>query len=138
MIQSHAQIIANELHIRTEQVDTVAALLDDGATVPFLSRYRKEATGALDEVQIAAIRDRRSELADLDKRRSAILASLGERDLLNDALQQAVNAAPDLAALEDVYLPFRPKRRTRAQIARERGLEPLAKIFWARWTDSGA
>lgn len=138
MIRSHAQIIANELHIRTEQVDTVAALLDDGATVPFLSRYRKEATGALDEVQIAAIRDRRSELADLDKRRSAILASLGERDLLNDALQQAVNAAPDLAALEDVYLPFRPKRRTRAQIARERGLEPLAKIFYGQDAQTAA
>ena len=130
MTQPNAQIIAQELHIKAEQVDIVAALLDDGATVPFISRYRKEATGSLDEVQITAIRDRRSELADLDKRRAAVLASLGERDLLTDALQRAVNAAPDLAALEDVYLPFRPKRRTRAQIARERGLEPLAKALY--------
>lgn len=130
MTRPNAQIIAQELHIKAEQVDIVAALLDDGATVPFISRYRKEATGSLDEVQITAIRDRRSELADLDKRRAAVLASLGERELLTDALQRAVNAAPDLAALEDVYLPFRPKRRTRAQIARERGLEPLAKALF--------
>jgi uncharacterized protein len=130
MMRQHPEIIANELHIKAAQVETVAALLDDGATVPFISRYRKEATGSLDEVQITAIRDRRIELADLDKRRSAILTSLGERDLLNDALHQAVNAAPDLAALEDIYLPYRPKRRTRAQIAREKGLEPLAKLLF--------
>jgi protein Tex len=130
MMQQHPQIIANELHIKAEQVQTVAELLDDGATVPFIARYRKEATGSLDEVQITAIRDRRGELADLEKRRSAILGSLGERDLLNDDLQQAVNAASDLAALEDIYLPYRPKRRTRAQIAREKGLEPLAKILF--------
>jgi protein Tex len=130
MMQQYSQIIANELHIKVEQVKTVSALLDDGATVPFISRYRKEATGSLDEVQIAAIRDRRGELADLEKRRSAILASLGERDLLNDDLQRAVNTASDLAALEDIYLPYRPKRRTRAQIAKEKGLEPLAKILF--------
>ncbi len=129
-MRQHPQIIANELQIKAEQVETVAALLDDGATVPFISRYRKEATGSLDEVQITAIRDRRVELADLDKRRSAILTSLGERDLLNDALEKAVNAASDLAALEDIYLPYRPKRRTRAQIAREKGLEPLARVLF--------
>lgn len=128
----HPQIIASELHIRAEQVQTVAALLDDGATIPFLARYRKEATGSLDEVQITAIRDRRNELADLDKRRSAILASLGERDLLHADLLQAVNAAADLASLEDIYLPYRPKRRTRAHIAKEKGLEPLAKILFAQ------
>jgi protein Tex len=130
MMQQYSLIIANELHIKVEQVKTVSALLDDGATVPFISRYRKEATGSLDEVQIATIRDRRGELADLEKRRSAILASLGERDLLNDDLQRAVNTASDLAALEDIYLPYRPKRRTRAQIAKEKGLEPLAKILF--------
>ncbi len=128
----HPQIIATELRITAEQVKTVSALLDDGATVPFIARYRKEATGSLDEVQITAIRDRRGELADLDKRRSAILTSLGERDLLNAALEQAVKAASDLAALEDVYLPYRPKRRTRAQIAREKGLEPLAQILYSQ------
>lgn len=130
MIRNHPQIIATELRIKAEQVETVSTLLNDGATVPFIARYRKEATGSLDEVQITAIRDRRVELADLDKRRSAILASLGERDLLNNELQQAVNAASDLASLEDIYLPYRPKRRTRAQIAREKGLEPLARILY--------
>ena len=129
-MQQYPQIIAHELHIRAEQVQTVSALLDDGATVPFIARYRKEATGSLDEVQITAIRDRKGELADLEKRRSAILASLGERELLNNDLQQAVNAAIDLAALEDLYLPYRPKRRTRAQIAKEKGLEPLAKMLF--------
>ncbi len=133
-MQNYLQIIANELQITSEQVDTVSALLDDGATVPFIARYRKEATGSLDEVQITAIRDRRGELADLEKRRSAILASLGERDLLNDTLQRAVNGAADLATLEDIYLPYRPKRRTRAQIAKEKGLEPLAKILYAQDT----
>ncbi len=130
MMQHYSQIIANELHIRVEQVQTVSVLLDDGATVPFISRYRKEATGSLDEVQIAAIRDRRGELADLEKRRLAILSSLDERNLLNDDLQQAINAAPDLARLEDIYLPYRPKRRTRAHIAKEKGLEPLAKALF--------
>lgn len=129
-MQPFPQIIANELQIRAEQVQTVSMLLDDGATVPFIARYRKEATGSLDEVQITAIRDRRSELAELEKRRSAILASLGERDLLHADLQQAVNAASDLATLEDIYLPYRPKRRTRAQIAKEKGLEPLATALF--------
>ena len=133
-MQQYPQIIAQELRIRVDQVETVSALLEDGATVPFIARYRKEATGSLDEVQLTAIRDRRGELADLDKRRAAILASLGERDLLNEELQQAVNAAPHLAALEDIYLPYRPKRRTRAQIAKEKGLEPLAKTLYAQDT----
>ena len=132
MMRHDQQTIANELRIRPEQVQTVSALLDDGATIPFIARYRKESTGSLDEVQITAIRDRRGELADLEKRRSAILASLSERELLDDALQRLVNAATDLAALEDVYLPYRPKRRTRAQIAKEKGLEPLAELLYAQ------
>ncbi len=134
MRQNYPQVIAQELRIRVDQVETVSALLEDGATIPFIARYRKEATGSLDEVQLTAIRDRRGELADLDKRRAAILASLGERDLLSEELQQSVNAAPHLAALEDIYLPYRPKRRTRAQIAKEKGLEPLAKILYAQDT----
>jgi len=133
-MQHCAPIIAKELQIRAEQVETVSALLDDGATVPFIARYRKEATGSLDEVQIAAIRDRRGELAELDKRRAAVLVSLGERELLSDQLRRAINAAPDLAALEDIYLPYRPKRRTRAQIAREKGLEPLARLLYDQKT----
>lgn len=127
---SFPQTIASELQIRADQVASVVALLDDGATVPFLARYRKEATGSLDEVQITAIRDRRIELAELDKRRTAILASLDERDLLNAPLQQALNAATSLAILEDLYLPHRPKRRTRAQIAKEKGLQPLAQTLF--------
>lgn len=129
-MQPFPQIIANELQISAEQVQTVSVLLDDGATVPFIARYRKEATGSLDEVQITTIRDRNKELTDLEKRRSAILASLVERELLHDSLQKKLNNATDLATLEDVYLPYRPKRRTRAQIAKEKGLEPLAKILF--------
>ena len=110
----------------------VAKLIDEGATVPFISRYRKEATGSLDEVAVAAIRDRLTELAELDKRREAILASLEERDLLSDELKQAVIGARDKAQLEDIYLPHRPKRRTRASMARERGLEPLANTLFAQ------
>jgi uncharacterized protein len=132
MMSHYPQIIANELHISAEQVETVSALLDDGATVPFISRYRKEATGSLDEVQITVIRDRRVELADLDKRRSAILVSLDERNILTEELRQAVNAASALAALEDIYLPYRLKRRTRAHIAKEKGLEPLAKMLYGQ------
>lgn len=130
----YPKTIADELGIRPAQVETVAALLDDGATIPFIARYRKEATGCLDELQLAAIRDRRIELAEVDKRRSAILASLDERGILDAALRQAVNAAADLAALEDIYLPYRPKRRTRAQIAREKGLEPLAALLHGQKT----
>jgi len=126
----HAQQIAQALQITHQQVATVTALLDDGATIPFIARYRKEATGSLDEVQLTAIRDQRADLDELDKRRASILASLAERDLLSDALQATINAAHNLAALEDAYLPFRPKRRTRAQKARERGLEPLARIIF--------
>ena len=97
--------------------------------MPFVARYRKEATGSLDEVEIAAIRDRLAQLEALDQRRQAITASLEERNLLTDALQARLAAAETLAVLEDVYLPFRPKRRTRATIARDKGLEPLAEII---------
>jgi uncharacterized protein len=104
-------------------------LLETGGTVPFIARYRKEATGSLNEVVIANIRDRLQQLAELDQRKEAILKSLEENGHLNDELQEKVESAANLAALEDVYLPFRPKRRTRAMIAREKGLEPLARII---------
>lgn len=128
----YANTIARELGIRTSQVKTVSALLDDGATIPFVARYRKEATGSLDETQITAIRDRSADLLNLDKRRSAILASLAERDLLTKDVQQAIEAAADLTTLEDIYLPYRPKRKTRASIAKEKGLEPLATVLYGQ------
>ncbi|MDR4461677.1 MAG: RNA-binding transcriptional accessory protein [Nitrospirales bacterium] len=128
----HDTIIAKELKITDKQVTATVGLLDDGATVPFLSRYRKEVTGGLDEVVITAIRDRVAQLRELDKRRDVILASLEEQGKLTDVLQGQVQAATTMTELEDIYLPYRPKRRTRAIIAKERGLEPLALSIWAQ------
>lgn len=125
----HVAVITKELSLRPAQVQAVAALLEDGATVPFIARYRKEASGSLDEVAITAIRDRLAQLAELDQRRQAILKSLQERGLATDELTARIEAAQTLATLEDIYLPFRPKRRTRAMIAKERGLEPLAELI---------
>jgi len=122
----HIQIIATEMSIASRQVGAVAELLEGGATMPFISRYRKEATGSLDEVAITGIRDRLEQLEGLDKRKASIFKSLTERDLLTPELKRDLEKAATLAALEDIYLPHRPKRRTRATIAREKGLEPLA------------
>jgi len=122
--------IAGELHLLSTQVNSTVSLIGEGATVPFIARYRKEATGNLDEVAIASIRDRLADLKELAHRMEAILASLKQRDLLTGELKEQVQAAETLAALEDIYLPFRPKRRTRAAIAREKGLEPLASLLW--------
>ena len=130
--ENHAKRIANELGIQVNQVRAAAELLEDGCTVPFIARYRKEATGSLDEVQTAAIRDRLEQLAALEKRREAIIKSLEERELLTEDLRQAIMAADSMAELEDIYLPYRPKRRTRATIARERGLEELADKLYAQ------
>jgi uncharacterized protein len=130
MKEKHIVKIAEELELKPQQVLATAALLDEGATVPFVARYRKEATDSLDEVAITTIRDRIHQLRELEKRREAILKSLHERELLTDELKDKVLAAETLAILEDIYLPYRPKRRTRATVARERGLEPLAlKLF---------
>ena len=126
---NHLVKIAQELNLKINQVGTTAALLAEGGTVPFIARYRKEATGTLDEVQITNIRDRLAQLGELDGRRTAIIASLEERKLLTDDLKSKVNAAETMATLEDIYLPFRPKRRTRAMIAKEKGLEPLAELI---------
>ena len=125
----YAAMIAQELNISPQQVLATAKLLEEGATIPFIARYRKEATGSLDEVAIQQIRDRLEQLAELDKRREAIRASLQERDLLTPELQAQIDAAPTMAQLEDIYLPYRPKRRTRATIAKEKGLEPLADLL---------
>ncbi|HOT48017.1 MAG TPA: Tex family protein [Syntrophales bacterium] len=132
MQDKHIARIAAELSLAPGRVRAVAGLLEEGGTVPFIARYRKEATGSLDEVAITGIRDRLEQLAELDKRREAILKSLEERQLLTDELKEKVNAAETMAALEDVYLPFRPKRRTRATVAKEKGLEPLAAILFAQ------
>ena len=126
---NYAAIIAQELNISPQQVVATAKLLEEGATIPFIARYRKEATGSLDEVAIQQIRDRLEQLAELDKRREAIRASLQERELLTPELQAQIDAAPTMAQLEDLYLPYRPKRRTRATIAKEKGLEPLADLL---------
>jgi len=133
--EQHLAQVAAELALRPPQVRATAELLAGDATVPFIARYRKEATGSLDEVAIAAIRDRLAQLDALDKRRVAIAASLTEHDLLTLELAAAIDAAPTMAALEDLYLPFRPKRRTRGSVAREQGLEPLADIIQAQRSD---
>ena len=135
MNDKHIALIAGELDLKTAQVQATASLLGEDATVPFISRYRKEATGSLDEVAITAIRDRLGQLAELDKRREAILKSLAERDLLTGELKKQIVGAENLAKLEDVYLPHRPKRRTRATMAREKGLEPLAALLVAQRND---
>jgi len=114
------------------QVAATVSLLDDGATVPFIARYRKENTASLDEVAITSIRDRLSQIRELRARRTAILESLEKRGLLIDELRQAVLAAQTMAELEDIYLPYRPKRRTRATIAKDKGLEPLALHLWGQ------
>lgn len=129
MNELHVEKTARELSLRPGQVRATAALLAEGATVPFVARYRKEATGSLDEVAVTTIRDRLAQLEALDQRRQAIIRSLEERALLSDHVRARIEAAETLATLEDAYLPLRPKRRTRATIARERGLAPLAEVL---------
>ena len=133
--EPHIATIAAEIAVRHEQVRATVVLLDDGATMPFIARYRKEATGLLDEVAVQTIRDRMAQLREMDERRDAMIASLDERGLLTDNLRAQLLAAPTLAKMEDVYLPYRPKRRTRAMIAKEKGLEPLAELLWAQTPD---
>ncbi|MGL4368887.1 MAG: Tex-like N-terminal domain-containing protein, partial [Spirochaetota bacterium] len=125
------ELVSKELSIRPQQVKAVADLLAEGATVPFIARYRKEATGELDEVAVIAIRDRLEQLCELDARRETIIASLKEQDKLTPELEKAVMEAATMSKLEDIYLPYRPKRRTRGMIAKEKGLEPLAEAIFA-------
>ncbi len=132
MNDRHISKIADELSIKADQVSATAELLGQDATVPFIARYRKEVTGSLDEVAITTIRDRLAQLEELDKRRESILKSLEERELLTEELKEKILAAKTLSVLEDIYLPFRPKRRTRATIAREKGLEPLATMIFGQ------
>ena len=132
MSREHVTKIASELTLRPQQVVATAELLEGGATIPFIARYRKEVTGSLDEVAVTAIRDRLDQLKELDDRREAIIKSLEERELLTDELKEKIMQAETMAVLEDIYLPYRPKRRTRATIAREKGLEPLAEMIFAQ------
>ena len=125
----YAQLIAERLNISAKNVDGTLALLDEGCTIPFIARYRKERTGGLDEVQIGAISDQYERLKELQKRKETILKTIGEQQKLTPELEQRIQQTWEAAVLEDIYLPFRPKRRTRAQVAREQGLEPLAQIL---------
>lgn len=130
MNETHISSITDELNLNISQIKSVAALIEEGSTIPFIARYRKEATGSLDEVVITEIRDRLTRLEELDNRREAVLKSLEQNGHLTEELREKVIAASTLAELEDIYLPFRPKRRTKATIAREKGLEPLAMIIF--------
>lgn len=129
MSKNHFQIISLETGIAVSQIEKTVALLDEGATVPFISRYRKEVTGSLDEVQVALIRDRIAQLIELDKRREAILNSIREQEKLTPELEKSIMDAQTMSVLEDIYLPYRPKRKTRATMAIAKGLEPLAKTL---------
>ena len=134
---NYATIIANRLELNQRQVEKTIELLEAGATVPFIARYRKEVTGSLNEVQIAAIRDLLVRLKEVDHRREAILASIDEQGKLSPELRRQIEAAESLTDLEDLYLPYRPKRRTRATIAIEKGYEPLANdIMSGKWTEA--
>ena len=130
MTNEHSNRISSELGIPHRSVTATISLLEDGCTIPFIARYRKEATGSLDEVQIQNIRDMAQRLAEFDKRKESILSSLTERNLLTDELSKKIDSVQTLAELEDVYFPYRVKRKTRASAAREKGLEPLAKLIF--------
>jgi uncharacterized protein len=132
MPDTNETIVAREAGVTLQQVEAVRSLLDAGATIPFIARYRKEKTGSLDEVVLASIRDSLVRLVALGSRRLAVLKSLEEQQVLTPELRAAVESATTLTALEDIYLPYRPKRRTRATIAREKGLEPLATLILAQ------
>ena len=121
-----AKIISQELSLSEKNVGNVLDLLDEGCTIPFISRYRKERTGAMDEVQIAQISNRNDQLKELAKRKETVLNTIEEQGKLTDELRRRINDCWETAIIEDIYLPYKPKRRTRAQIAREKGLEPLA------------
>lgn len=124
-----AQLIAQTLNLNLDSVTGTLALLEEGCTIPFISRYRKERTGALDEVQIAAINDENERLKEIEKRKDTVTRTITEQGKMTAELQQRIEQCWDATELEDIYLPFKPRRRTRAQVAREHGLEPLAQII---------
>lgn len=128
-------LVAKQLNIAENQVRNAVKLLSEGATIPFISRYRKEATGGLDEVQIGAVAEAHYKLTEIAKRKETILKTIGEQDKLTDELRRKIEETWDSNLLEDIYLPYKPKRRTRGQMAIETGLEPLAKIIMSQRTD---
>jgi uncharacterized protein len=128
-MNQYSTIISQSLNIRAEQVEAVLELLDAGATIPFISRYRKEATGNLNEVQVAAVSDLYEKLKELQKRKETILKTIEGQGKLTDELRQRITQSWDATEIEDIYMPYKPRRRTRAQVAREQGLEPLAKVI---------
>ncbi|MFZ3050801.1 MAG: Tex-like N-terminal domain-containing protein, partial [Methanothrix sp.] len=132
MLDRHIESIASELSLDRRAVRAVSELIDSGATLPFIARYRKEATGDLDEVAIGKIRDSLNRTRLMDERRMAIIRSLARQGQLSAEIEERLSKAASLAELEDIYLPFRPKRRTRAMVAKERGLEPLARIIFSQ------
>ena len=129
LLKTFTHLIANELHLSEHAVENTLKLLDDGCTIPFISRYRKERTGGLDEVQITAISDRLMQLKDIQKRKETIVKTITEQQKMTPELEQRIKDSWELTVLEDIYLPYKPKRRTRAQVAREQGLEPLAELL---------
>ena len=126
------QLIAQRLNLREKQVEQTIALLDEGATIPFISRYRKEATGGLDEVAVAAVAEQHRQLDELEHRKTFVLETIEAQGALTDELRARITACWNATEIEDIYLPFKPKRRTRAQMAREKGLEPLAQRLLLR------
>lgn len=128
-MSQYSTIISQSLNIRAEQVEAVIELLDAGATIPFISRYRKEATGNLNEVQVAAVSDLYEKLKELQKRKETILTTIDGQGKLTDELRRRIEQSWDATEIEDIYMPYKPRRRTRAQVAREQGLEPLAKVI---------
>ena len=128
-IKIFTQLIASELHLSEHAVENTLKLLDEGCTIPFISRYRKERTGGLDEVQITAISDRKERLEEIAKRKDTIVKTITEQQKMTPELQKRIDDSWEMTTLEDIYLPYKPKRRTRAQVAREQGLEPLATIL---------
>ena len=127
------QILSQELSATAAQINAAIELLDDGATVPFIARYRKEATGGLDDTQLRQLAERLQYLRELEERKAVVLKSIEEQGKLSDDLRAQIEAADNKTALEDLYLPYKPKRRTKAQIAREHGLQPLADISFYRF-----
>ena len=128
-IKIFTRLIASELHLSEHAVENTLKLLDDGCTIPFISRYRKERTGGLDEVQITAISDRKERLQEIAKRKETIIKTISEQQKMTPELQKRIDDCWEMTTLEDIYLPYKPKRRTRAQVAREQGLEPLATLL---------
>lgn len=136
MLQEHAAIISQEINDTKRHVAAALKLFDDGATIPFVARYRKEATGSMNETTLRLVLQRHNALTELDKRKQYIIDTIKEKDKLTPELRERIMAVTDATVLEDIFLPYKPRRRTRAEAAREAGLEPLARIIMAQNSDN--